>query len=195
MSLARLVIGRRPLLQGGCQSLDRQRRPLAREGVGLFDQIQQVAPVPIGHVDQGRARGRLHGQGPAFHGLCPLDQDAKPVLIQSLQHHHLTSRQQRPIDLETGILCRGTDERDDAAFDEGQESVLLCFVEPVDFVDEQQGALAHRAAGLGPVEHGPQILHARENGADGLEFEVCLAGQQPGNRRLADTGRPPENDG
>ena len=45
------------------------------------------------------------------------------------------------IDVEIGIVRGGSNEANGAAFEVGEESVLLGFVEPVNFVDKEDGRL------------------------------------------------------
>ena len=74
-----------------------------------------------------------------------------------------------------------------------QEAVLLCLVETVDLVNEEQRSLPLTAAHLGRVEHLAQFRHAREDRADLHEMQIGLIRQQPRDRGLAYTGRPPED--
>ena len=64
----------------------------------------------------------------------------------------------------------------------------------MDLVDEEQRAPALLATSAGPVESLLQVLHAREDRRELFELELHLVGKQPGNRRLAGAGRPPEDE-
>ena len=84
--------------------------------------------------------------------------------------------------------------RMDAALDVGQESVLLGFVEAVDFVDEEDGARAEGRGFFG-VDH--DLLDFFDAGEDGGEFDEAgagLFGDDFGEGGLADAGRAPEDD-
>ena len=67
------------------------------------------------------------------------------------------------VEFEAGVFCRGTYQKNGAIFHIGQEAVLLGFVEAVDFVDEQEGALAILAADFGGFEDFAQVGDAGEN--------------------------------
>ena len=69
-----------------------------------------------------------------------------------------------------GIFGRRADEQDQAALDIGQQDVLLGAVEAVDFVEEEDGALAGVGqAVLGGVEDRADFLDADGGGVDLLE--------------------------
>ena len=59
---------------------------------------------------------------------------------------NLRTGSERGVDVEERIVRGRADEADDAAFDVGQQHVLLRFVEAVDFIDEQDGGLAAHVA-------------------------------------------------
>src|SRR6202142_559942 len=110
------------------------------------------------------------------------------------QRVHLGARQQRRDDFEGRILGGGADEGDVAALDIGQEGVLLRLVEAVDLVDEQQRAAPELAVALGLGHDGLDFLDAAEHGAEGDEIGPRDAGDEAGQRGLADAGRSPQND-
>ena len=75
-----------------------------------------------------------------------------------------------------------------------KERVLLCLVEPVDFVDEQQRAPA--ALGAIAIRRGDDFadfLDAGRHRAEGDEIRVDETGEQSGQRGLAGAGRAPED--
>ena len=72
--------------------------------------------------------------------------------------------------------------------------VVDCFVEPVDFIDEQQGVLAELVQAVAGLVHGrADILHAGKHGRQRDEFAVERIGHQPRQRRLAHAGWPPQD--
>ena len=122
-----------------------------------------------------------------------LEQLAQRCVVETLQHHHLRTRQQRAVELEAGVLGGRANQRDDATLHEWQEAVLLGAVEAMDLVDEQKRALACRSPAFGLLECGAEVLHARENRRELLEIEVGALGEQAGDGRLACPRRPPED--
>ena len=194
MFLAVLVIGRRALREGLSEVVRRQQPRLAHHREGLFGEVQEVAPVPVRQRQDHRARFLGHRKPALLHILGALQQLLQRRFIEAFQHQNLATRQKRAVQLEARIFRRGADQRHHAAFDEGQEAVLLGPVEAVDFVDEEQRALTHLAARFGTVERRAKLLHAQEDRADCLELKPCAFGQKPRNRRLAGPRRAPKDD-
>ena len=103
--------------------------------------------------------------------------------------------EQRGVDLEGGVLGGGADEADGAAFDVGQEGVLLGLVEAMDLVDEEDGARAE-AGGLFGLDHDLlDLLDAGEDGGELDEAGLGALGDDLGEGGLADAGRAPEDHG
>ena len=73
-----------------------------------------------------------------------------------------------------------------------EESVLLAFVEAMDFIDEQDRS----AAGIGADDFGvfhcvTNVFYTGQNGGQGNEFCVETVGHQSRQRRFAHTWRSP----
>ena len=80
-------------------------------------------------------------------------------------------------------------------FDVAEEDVLLGAVEAVDFVEEEDGALAGVAeAILGGVEDGADFLHADGGGVDLLEVAFGVLGDERGEGGFAGAWRAVEDD-
>src|SRR5574337_178390 len=78
----------------------------------------------------------------------------------------------------------------------GKESVLLCLVEPVDFIHEQNGPLpAGRSALLGTLEDRAQLGHAAGHSREWNKLPLRMPGNEMGERRLPRAGRSPEDHG
>ena len=112
-----------------------------------------------------------------------------------MQHVDAAARQQRAVDFEGGIFGRGADQADAALFDVREESVLLGFVEAMDFVDEDDRARAVLAGAFGIGHHLLDFLDAREHGGKLDEFGLGDAGDNFCERGFARAGRPPEDHG
>ena len=114
--------------------------------------------------------------------------------MQRAQRIHPRAREQRRDHFERRILRGGADQDDVAALHVGQKGVLLRLVEAVDLVDEENGAAAQAAQRLGVGHHGLDFLDAAQHRAEGDELALGDAGDQVGERGLADAGRSPQND-
>ncbi len=75
------------------------------------------------------------------------------VLCQDFQTQQCRAADEGGVAGEEGVLGGRADERDRAAFDIGEEDVLLGLGEPVDLVEEEDGALAFvLKAGIGLID-------------------------------------------
>jgi hypothetical protein len=150
-------------------STSRGRRP---HGVDLLGQVQQVAAVAAGHVQQRPARILGQGQRAADMRLGAGEQDREGRVVQGLQHEDLRSGEDGAVQLEGGVLRRRADQDDGAVLHDRQEGVLLGAVEAMDLVHEEQGALPHGAAVARGVEHPPQVGDAALDGGERLEMQI-----------------------
>ena len=89
------------------------------------------------------------------------------------------------------VCC--ADQRHRAALHKGQKTVLLCTIEAMDLVDEQQGALTRLPRLLGLGEHLFEVGHAREHRADRHEAHAHSVGEQARDARLAGARRSPQH--
>jgi hypothetical protein len=104
--------------------------------------------------------------------------------------------EQRRIDLVVRVLGRRADQRHEAFLDRRQERVLLCLVEAVDLVEEENRPLARRAEPLpGAREHLANVLHRRRDGRELLERGARGGSDDPCERRLPRPRRPVEDRG
>src|SRR5258708_14869092 len=79
-------------------------------------------------------------------------------------------REQRREDLERGILGGRADKDDVAGFDVGKKGVLLGFIEAVNLIHEDDGAMAGAGFVFGDGHNFLDFLYAGENGAEGNKF-------------------------
>ena len=82
-----------------------------------------------------------------------------------------------------------------ARFNVGKKRVLLGFVEAVDFVDENNGAVAGTRFVLRGGHHFLDFLDAREDGAEGNEVSMREASDNARERGFAAARRSPEEHG
>jgi hypothetical protein len=196
MPVRRLVVERHALLHRAGQSLRVERSTTLRHRrEHLFQHVEEIAAIAIRHADHGVPRGCVRRQRPPLEDFRSPDQRLHRLGVEPVQHQNLRAGEKRPIQLEARIFRRGADENDRSVLHIGKKGILLGLVEAVDLVHEQE-----RAAPLLPpdprlLEHFLEVGHTGENGGDLLEGQSRLARKQPGDRRLARAGRPPQDDG
>src|SRR5260370_1912170 len=89
---------------------------------------------------------------------------------EGMEEVDLGAGEQRGDDFERRILSGRADKDDVAGFDVRKKGVLLGFVETVDFVDEDDGAMAGTGFVLGGGHDFLDFLDAGEDGAEGNKF-------------------------
>ena len=82
-------------------------------------------------------------------GQRPLDDDPQLLLAERLEPVDAEAGEKRRVELVVRVLGGRPDEHDRPVLDVRQERVLLCLVEPMQLVDEQDGAAAGLTQGLG----------------------------------------------
>jgi hypothetical protein len=92
---------------------------------------------------------------------------------ERIENVDLGAGKKRRDDFERRILGGRADEDDVAGFDVGEESVLLRFVEAVNLVDEDDGAMAGAGFLFGDGHHFLDFFDAGEHGAEGNELGAC----------------------
>ena len=178
MLVARLVVQGRPRGDQMGEALRVEGFAPRSQCIDLFDEAEQVAPIPVTHGDHGGACSLGQRQWPSDEALRPVHELCESGAVEAVEHHDVAARQER------------ADEDDRAVLDIGQERILLGAVEAVDFVDEEQRALTDLPALGGSSKDPAQVRHPREGGGDLFEDEAGLADEQSGDRRLAASGRP-----
>ncbi len=116
------------------------------------------------------------------------------VVGERLQLDDGAAREQCGVDLEVGVLGRGTDQRQQAALDAGKEGILLGLVEAVDLVEEQDRS---RPVCSEPVtcalEDAANVVDACRNRRELLEGGTRGLGDDAREGRLPDPGRAVED--
>ena len=112
-----------------------------------------------------------------------------------MEHKDLRPGEKRGVDFKRRVLRRCTNQDDIAAFDPGEERVLLRLVEAVDLVDEHDRA----PAGITPPQLGCRhdlldVLDAREDGAELDEVRPGHVRHDAPEGGLAGTGWSPQDD-
>ena len=115
------------------------------------------------------------------------------IFGQRLQQVNAAAREQRGVDFERRILGGGANQANAAFFNVWKESVLLRFVEAMNFVDEDDGARAVLAGAVGVAHDLLDFLDAGENRGKLDEVGLGDAGDDLGEGGLAGPRRAPED--
>ena len=104
--------------------------------------VQELACIASCKAEQGRLLAYVELAGSEYRVFlkCAGQQPLHAVGIERLKSVDLCTRQERPYDLERGILCRGSYQRHCAPFYGSEKGILLRLVEAVDFIDKQDGS-------------------------------------------------------
>src|SRR5260370_25290721 len=98
-------------------------------------------------------------------------------------------------ELKGRIVGGGSDENDVAGCDVGEKGILLGFVEAVNFVDEDDGAVAGAGFTFSDGHGFLDFLDAGENGAEGNEFGAGQTRDESRQRGFTPAWRSPEKHG
>lgn len=104
------------------------------------------------------------------------------------------ARKKRGNDFKRGVFGGGANESDEARFDVGQKSVLLSFVETVNFVHKKDGADFEIPVGFSALNYGFNVTFFGGNGGDFDEVGIELVSEDAGESGFASTRRAPENE-
>ncbi len=179
------------------RSRDAERAPAARVGEsrGRLEPVQHRARVPSRVQHQERAvfdrdRPSLEG-GIGCQGV--IEDPVEVGFVQRAEDVEPAAREEWRDDFERRVLGGRADERDQPLFDAMQERVLLCLVEPVDFVDEEDRPASGAPRVLaGAVQDAADVLHPGSDRTELEELRLCAASDDPGQGGLAAPRRAPE---
>jgi hypothetical protein len=167
---------------------------------GDLEAVQGRAGIAVGHARQPSDGSCVHldlaGEAAALLDELqrPANESFDGLDLERLQHEDLAAREQGGVQLEGGVLGRRADERDGAVLDVRQERVLLRLVPAVDLVDEDDGMPAmHAQLDLGLLDGLLEVGDAGGRGRERDEPGLGGAGDDAGERRLADARRAPED--
>ena len=107
----------------------------------------------------------------------------------------LGAREERGDHFKGRVLSSGTDENNVARFDVREKGVLLGFIEAVNFVHKNDGAMAGAGFLFGDGHDFFNFFDAGEDGTEGNEFGAGEAGDDACERSFTATGWPPEKHG
>ncbi len=117
------------------------------------------------------------------------------VARQRLEHEDLRAREQRRVDLERRVLGGRADQHDVARLHARQEGILLCLVEAMDLVHEDDRAAAGAAPPILRRRHDLlDLLDAGQHRAERDEMRLGQLRDDAGERGLAGARRSPEDD-
>lgn len=113
---------------------------------GEFEGVEGFADIAVGHLREV-VKGVLIGldvvASEAVYGVGQgaLEGGDEVGGGDGFELEDLRARDEWGVDVEVGVVRGGSDEADGAAFDVGEEDVLLGFIKAMDFVDEEDGGL------------------------------------------------------
>ena len=170
--------------------------PLARHRAADVNGVEKPARIAVGKSREYLARlvrelkfGKLPRHG-------ALKQRLLFRFAEALQLIDGCAGEQCAHDLKGGIFSRRPHKDKKAGFHVRQKCILLTFAEAVHFIDKHQRRTASGAHfSLGGLHGIANILDAAQNGGNCNEWQIESVRHQPGERRLADAGRPPQNHG
>ena len=198
VQVAVLVVPQRAVLERLGDHLLRDHVAIdARSSAGL-ERRQRTPRVAAAEHGNARLRIRLnrefaHAESAFSIRQRAIDHRADRVLRQRLQRDHATSRQQRGVDRERRVLCRCTDQHEQAVLDVRQERVLLRLVEAMDLVDEHKRALpGARPSRFGGRDRIANLRDAGQHCGERLKRETRMLRDQLRKRRLAGARRAPQ---
>ncbi len=167
---------------------------------GQFEGVEHRTRVAAGDVDQVVERAVLHNHMTSAKATCfvferGVDHGTQVRGGQRDQLEDPTAADECLVDLEVGVLRRGANEDDRSIFDPGEQRVLLCFVEPMNFVDEEDRALPREGAAFFCArDGGADVLDAGEDCVERLEVGLGGVCDDPRQRRLARAWRAVEDE-
>ena len=124
---------------------------------------------------------------------CAAQKPQDVLLLQRLEHEDAAARQKGAVDLERRILRRRADQDDAPLLHERQKSVLLCLVEAMNLIDEEDRPLAVGRVLLGLLHDRADLPDAARHGGKVDEPRLRLSCDDACQGRLADARRPPED--
>ena len=200
MLFAALVVEQRPVLREFCNELDVDPVGAGPGRRGGVEHVQRDARVAVGVSRDSCERLVVGVQFQCAESALAIPQRAAEdrhhrLDAKRFQHVHFGSRQQRRVHFERGILSRGADEHDVARFNAGKKGILLCLVEPMDLVDEQDRPTSEAAPRFLSLSHDrTDFLDAGHDGAEGDEVRAGDVRDQACQRRFAGPWRAPQDD-
>ncbi len=112
------------------------------------------------------------------------------------EDHDTATGQEGGVELKRRVLGGRSDQDDVAGFHVREKRILLCLVEAVDLIDEQErSSPVHPPLLLGLLHDRFDLLDAGDDGAEGNEVGVGALGDDAGQRRFAGARWPPQNEG
>ena len=167
-----------------------------RHGVEQAERLAGIALRQLGEGGEGPLADRHVPVGEAVRAReSTLEKGHQVVGRQRLEDEQTHAREQGRVQLEAGILGGRADERDGAAFDPGQQRILLGLVEAVDLVEEQHRPAPRRAQQPFRLRHHRfQFAGADPHRAVFQEPGGGVLGHQARQGGLAAAGRAPEQE-
>ena len=168
---------------------------------GNLERGQGGAGIAAGHGDQRGfglvIKAAVEVAQPVFGiGEGAVDEFSYLILGQGVESIDAGAGKEGRDDLKGGILRGCADEGNGAVLNVGENDVLLGLVEPVNFIDEEDGALACETPAAARLpKDAAEVGNTGFNGADRLKVGLGHVGDDAGKGCFAGAGRAPQNDG
>jgi len=156
-----------------------------------LNHVEQRPAVSLREVEEEGAglRGQRQRLVMLFVALRDL---AESLLGERLEGDDPHAGEKRVVEGEGGVFGGRADQGDRPVLDEGEEGVLLRFVEAVDLVDKEDRARLQQRELFLLFDHSFQVGDAVEHGAKGDQIGIERFRIEARQRGLAASGRPPE---
>ena len=194
VSLAVLVVNRRAVLDDFFQIRPVHHSVCRSEIVDAFNKIDKITPVAVGKVANHRHCVIVNRKFASDDFFRPFNNLLKCGGIQRFHDEDLAAGEKRAVEFERRVFRRCADECHRAVFDVGQKTVLLCAVEAVNLIDEQQRPFSVKPPFCGFVKRLAEVGDSGKDGGERNEMHVGSVRHQPCNRGLSASGRTPENE-
>src|SRR5271157_5507779 len=127
---------------------------------------------------------------PALCVICGCVQDLKKgLLAERFQLKNLASRNKRRVDIEKRVFDCRSNQGNDAFLYIRKQHVLLEFVEPVNFIEEEHGAHAVQSARLSRLYNLSEVLDTCNCRVEPFEMGLCHVCNYPGKSCFTGAGR------
>ena len=200
VDFAAFVMVRKPLLHRVAGDCHGDPTPLPHVIRRSFENRESPARIAIGFAGDDLAGIVIHFEIQAAKTSLFVEQRAiydrpEVSLGERIENEHAHAREERVVQLERWILSRGADEGYRSRFDVREKRVLLCLVEAVDFVHEEDRLASHLEPLLRLGHHLAHSWNPFGDGREGDEVAIGVLGDQSAEGGFAGAGRAPEYHG
>ncbi len=200
MLVAGAVVAEGPLLLGARHEggVDGGDLGSGREIDERLEAAEGAAGVAVGLLREGEEDVLFGGNALVSEPTLAVLQGAREEVFERFVGERFEAEEAAPgeergDDGEARVLRRRADEGERPRFDVGEERVLLPLVKAMNFIQKQDRPLPLVVAALlGELDDLAELGDRPEHGAHRHEMRLRVLGDELGEARFADAGRPPE---